>query len=128
MQFWAQVANASPADVKSAVNLLGLDGRLESVCVRNLSEGQRRRVSLATLVVQRPSLWLLDEPHAALDSEGKQIVDSLILQAVKSGATVMVASHEIDKVGESQTRIIKVAGGAVINDTRNDYEGDHDAS
>jgi len=40
----------------------------------------------------------------------------------------MVASHEIDKVGESQTRIIKVAGGAVINDTRNDYEGDHDAS
>ena len=128
MQFWAQVANASPADVMSAVNLLSLDGRLESVCVRNLSEGQRRRVSLATLVVQRPSLWLLDEPHAALDSEGKQIVDSLILQAVKSGATVMVASHEIDKVGENQTRIIEVAGGAVVNDTGNDYEGDHDAS
>ena len=127
MQFWAQVANASPADVKSAVNLLGLDGRLESVCVRNLSEGQRRRVSLATLVVQRPSLWLLDEPHAALDSEGKQIVDSLILQAIKSGATVMVASHEIDKVGENQTRIIKVAGGAVVNDTGNDYGGDQNA-
>ena len=128
MQFWAQVTNATPKDVMNAVNLLGLDGRLESVYVRNLSEGQRRRVSLATLVVQRPSLWLLDEPHAALDSEGKQIVDSLILQAGKSGATIMVASHEIDKVGESQTRIIKVAGGAVINDTRNDYEGDHNAS
>ena len=128
MQFWAQVANASAADVISAVNLLGLDGRLESVCVRNLSEGQRRRVSLATLVVQRPSLWLLDEPHAALDSEGKEIVDSLILQAVKSGATVMVASHEIDKVGESQTRIIEVAGGAVVNDTGKEQGGSHNAS
>ncbi|MEC7845062.1 MAG: heme ABC exporter ATP-binding protein CcmA [Actinomycetota bacterium] len=128
MQFWAQVSNASPADVISAINLLGLDGRLESVCVRNLSEGQRRRVSLATLVVQRPRLWLLDEPHAALDAEGKQIVDSLILQAVNFGATVMVASHEIDKVGENQARIIKVAGGAVVNDTGNDYGGDQDAS
>ena len=128
MQFWAQVSNASSADVISAINLLGLDGRLESVCVRNLSEGQRRRVSLATLVVQRPRLWLLDEPHAALDAEGKQIVDSLILQAVNFGATVMVASHEIDKVGENQARIIKVAGGAVVNDTGNDYGGDQDAS
>ena len=128
MQFWAQVSNASPADVISAINLLGLDGRLESVCVRNLSEGQRRRVSLATLVVQRPRLWLLDEPHAALDAEGKQIVDSLILQAVNFGATVMVASHEIDKVGENQARIIKVAGGAVVNDTGNYYGGDQDAS
>ncbi len=128
MQFWAQVSNASPADVISAINLLGLDGRLESVCVRNLSEGQRRRVSLATLVVQRPRLWLLDEPHAALDAEGKQIVDSLILQAVNFGATVMVASHEIDKVGENQARIIKVAGGAVVNDTGNNYGGDQDAS
>ena len=128
MQFWAQVSNASPADVISAINLLGLDGRLESVCVRNLSEGQRRRVSLATLVVQRPRLWLLDEPHAALDAEGKQIVDSLILQAVNFGATIMVASHEIDKVGENQGRIIKVAGGAVVNDTGNDYGGDQDAS
>ena len=40
----------------------------------------------------------------------------------------MVASHEIDKVGENQARIIKVAGGAVVNDTGNDYGGDQDAS
>ena len=78
MLFWAQVFNASQEDITNAVDLLGLKGRLESVSVRNLSEGQRRRVSLATLVMQRPSVWLLDEPHAALDVEGKQTVDALI--------------------------------------------------
>ena len=117
MLFWAQVFNASQEDIVNAVDLLGLKGRLESVSVRNLSEGQRRRVSLATLVMQRPSVWLLDEPHAALDVEGKQTVDALITEATKAGATVLVASHEIDKVGQNETRIIEVAGGAVISDT-----------
>ena len=117
MGFWAQISNASSADKRSAMDLLGLKGRLESVCVRNLSEGQRRRVSLATLVVQRPSIWLLDEPHAALDKEGKELVDSLIIEASKAGATVLIASHEIDKVGLNQNRIIEIAGGSVVSDT-----------
>lgn len=128
MLFWAQVFNASQEDIVNAVDLLGLKGRLESVSVRNLSEGQRRRVSLATLVMQRPSVWLLDEPHAALDVEGKQTVDALITEATKAGATVLVASHEIDKVGQNETRIIEVAGGAVISDTGENIGGENNVS
>ena len=128
MLFWAQVFNASQEDITNAVDLLGLKGRLESVSVRNLSEGQRRRVSLATLVMQRPSVWLLDEPHAALDVEGKQTVDALITEATKAGATVLVASHEIDKVGQNETRIIEVAGGAVISDTGENFGGENNVS
>ena len=128
MLFWAQVFNASQEDIVNAVDLLGLKGRLESVSVRNLSEGQRRRVSLATLVMQRPSVWLLDEPHAALDVKGKQTVDALITEATKAGATVLVASHEIDKVGQNETRIIEVAGGAVISDTGENIGGENNVS
>ena len=128
MLFWAQVFNASQEDITNAVDLLGLKGRLESVSVRNLSEGQRRRVSLATLVMQRPNVWLLDEPHAALDVEGKQTVDALITEATKAGATVLVASHEIDKVGQNETRIIEVAGGAVISDTGENIGGENNVS
>ena len=78
--------------------------------------------------MQRPSVWLLDEPHAALDVEGKQTVDALITEATKAGATVLVASHEIDKVGQNETRIIEVAGGAVISDTGENIGGENNVS
>ena len=46
--------------------------------VGRLSAGQRRRTALAALVARRPELWLLDEPHAGLDADGRDLLDDLI--------------------------------------------------
>ena len=56
---------------------LGLAGRLAGTPVRRLSAGQRRRTALAALVARRPELWLLDEPHAGLDADGRDLLDGL---------------------------------------------------
>ncbi len=117
IQFWAKVSKAPSEQAARSLDLLGLTGRLATVLVRNLSEGQRRRVSLAALVVQRPTLWLLDEPHAALDKQGKELVDSLVGEAVIAGATVLLASHEIDSIGPIEPRVIEIAGGLVVRDS-----------
>ena len=61
---------------------LGLDGRLRHVPVAELSAGQRRRASVAALVARRPELWLLDEPHAGLDADGRDLLDALVREAV----------------------------------------------
>ena len=49
-------------------------GRLRRSPVGRLSAGQRRRVALAVLVARRPELWLLDEPHAALDAAARAVL------------------------------------------------------
>jgi len=78
---------------------LGVDGRLRDVLVGKLSAGQARRAALACLVARRAELWLLDEPHAGLDADGRDELDALLRQAAASGATVIVASHERERAG-----------------------------
>lgn len=109
--FWAKASRALPADADAAMARLGLDGRLADVAVARLSAGQRRRVSLAVLVARRPRLWLLDEPHAALDQAGRDLVDGLMADAVAAGATVLFASHELDRAEAVAHRTVLLAGG-----------------
>ncbi len=81
--------------------------------VITLSTGQRRRAAIAVVAIRRPRLWLLDEPHAGLDQAGRDIVDGLIADAITAGATVVVASHELDRVRPLATHVATVAGGIV---------------
>ena len=117
VRFWTRAAGADPADAESALGVLGLDGRLRGVPVGRLSAGQRRRTSLATLLARRPELWLLDEPHAGLDNVARDLVDGLVGDAVAAGATVLVASHELDRAEALAGRVVTVSGGLVVADS-----------
>lgn len=116
VRFWSQAAGAGTADVAAALDRLQVESRLRPMPVRRLSAGQRRRTAIAAMVVRRPQLWLLDEPHAGLDQAARDVVDQLILDAVGAGATVMVASHELERVRTVTSRIVTIAGGTVYSD------------
>ena len=111
IRFWAEANQSDLNMVDTVMERFGLAGRLRSVQVSGLSAGQRRRTAMAIVVCRRPSLWLLDEPHSGLDSEARLLVDDLVLQAAKAGATVLVASHEVERVAELGARKITIAGG-----------------
>ena len=113
LQAWARASRVGGADVPGALERLGLPRRLRGVPTDRLSAGQRRRVALAAIVVRRPELWLLDEPHAGLDSEGRQIVDSIVSSAAAAGAAVVLASHEAGPAGGLATRTVTMAGGTL---------------
>jgi energy-coupling factor transporter ATP-binding protein EcfA2 len=57
----------------------------------------------------------MDEPHAGLDQDGRQIVDDLIEESVGAGATAIVASHDFERVANLSTRIVTLSGGAVVD-------------
>ena len=99
------------ADVMPVLGRLGLSGRLGRVPAGRLSAGQRRRVAIAALVVRRPRLWLLDEPHAGLDTDGRQALHELVADAVGGGATVVFTSHEGDEASALADRVVTMAGG-----------------
>ena len=113
VSFWGRAARASETDVQAALAAMDLDGRLRDVVVAKLSTGQRRRASIAVMVARRPELWLLDEPHAGLDAAARDVVDSLVRQAATSGATVLVASHELDRAQHLAGRVVTLIGGVV---------------
>jgi heme ABC exporter ATP-binding subunit CcmA len=116
LQFWARASRADRTSVGPALERLAVADRLRDVAVGSLSAGQRRRVALAGVVVRRPELWLLDEPHAGLDQDGRALVDELVVDAAAAGATVLVASHELDRTIGLATRRLTVAGGTITAD------------
>ncbi|HZA00220.1 MAG TPA: heme ABC exporter ATP-binding protein CcmA [Acidimicrobiales bacterium] len=111
VRFWGRASRADAGDVAAALALVGLDGHLRDIAVGRLSAGQRRRTSLACLLARRPELWLLDEPHAGLDHETRDQLDELVRRAVQQGATVVLASHELDRAESLAHRTVELVGG-----------------
>jgi len=124
VRFWTRAARADIADADAAMARLGLDGRLRDVAVGRLSTGQRRRTSLACLLARRPELWLLDEPHAGLDKDGRDIVDELVRDAAVAGATIILSSHELDRSIDLADEIVTLGGGVALDEVSEDG-GDH---
>ena len=113
VRFWGRTVGASESEIGLAVSRMGLDGRLAHLPVSRLSAGQRRRTALAGLVARRAELWLLDEPHAGLDAGGRDELDSVLKMAATAGATVIVASHELERASKLATRQVEVVAGQV---------------
>ena len=113
VRFWGRTVGASTAEVDAALHRMGLDGRLANLPISRLSAGQKRRAALAGLVARRAELWLLDEPHAGLDAAGRDELDQVLKLAAAAGATVMVASHELERASQLATRQVEVVAGQV---------------
>jgi heme ABC exporter ATP-binding subunit CcmA len=113
---FAAKASGADADIEPALARLGLDGRLRSLQVAHLSAGQRRRVAVASLLARAVPLWLLDEPHAALDPEGRDLLDGIIAEVSTAGTTVMMASHDLDRADRVASRIVSLQGGRIVSE------------
>jgi heme ABC exporter ATP-binding subunit CcmA len=113
VRFSVRAAGGSAARASDALERLGITGRLAKTDVGRLSAGQRRRVALATVVARSPELWLLDEPHAGLDESTRGVVDAVIDEAVRAGATVVFSSHEQVMAAAMADRVVTMAGGRV---------------
>lgn len=111
VRFWGRAAGVDESEQQAAVERMQIERRLHNVAVGKLSAGQRRRTALAVAAARRPELWLLDEPHAGLDQDGRDIVDALITDAAAAGGAVLVASHELDRVEPVVDRRVTISGG-----------------
>lgn len=65
--------------------------------VRGFSAGMRKRLNFARLLAQQPKLALIDEPYGQLDPVGFDLVDGLMTRLRDEGATVVVASHLVQR-------------------------------
>ncbi len=65
----------------------------EDTLVHSLSAGQKRRLSLARLLITKNKLWILDEPFTSLDKQGIKLIESIMLEHVQAGGMIVMTSH-----------------------------------
>jgi heme exporter protein A len=107
-------------------SLFGRDSRNVTSCLREaglyrvadervgaLSQGMRQRLAMARVRLRSPELLLLDEPFAGMDSDAKEMVHDTIQEACAKGSTVVVATHDADKVSVA-TRSLHLERGRLL--------------
>ncbi len=114
VNFAVRAARGDTRRIGDVLERLALGGRLRSAPLAKLSTGQRRRAALAVVAARSPRLWLLDEPHAGLDDGGRDVLDGLVREASEGGATVLICSHEHDRVDGLAERVVWMAGGRIL--------------
>jgi heme exporter protein A len=77
----------------AALSAIGI-ARCANLPVRVLSQGQKRRVSLARLWVAKSKLWILDEPFAALDVKSVEVLATQISQHMSNGGMTIITTHQ----------------------------------
>jgi heme exporter protein A len=78
---------------KDALRRMGLAGR-EILPAKVLSQGQRRRVALARLLVTRTKLWILDEPLTALDVMAVELIKGILEHNLSRGGMIVMTTHQ----------------------------------
>jgi ABC-2 type transport system ATP-binding protein len=96
VRYFARLVGASEPSAMETIELVGLADDAGRV-VRSLSGGQRSRVSLATALVGRPELLVLDEPTVGLDPLLRRDLWATFGQLAEAGATLLVSSHVMDE-------------------------------
>jgi ABC-2 type transport system ATP-binding protein len=96
VRYFARVVGAAESSAAKTVELVGLGDQAGRV-VRSLSGGQRSRVSLATALVGRPELLVLDEPTVGLDPLLRRDLWATFAQLAADGVTLLVSSHVMDE-------------------------------
>jgi len=90
---------------ETAMAIVGLAG-YEDTLARQLSAGQKKRLSLARLWLSPAPLWLLDEPYANLDLEGINLVNRMVQAHLREGGAALLTTHGAYAAPPVRTRML----------------------
>ena len=107
LAFWRDFLGGKAGDVGQCLAAVGL-GHAEHLPAAYLSAGQRRRLSIARLLVVRRPVWLLDEPTSALDTAGQNLFVGVMRDHLAAGGIIIAATHSPLGIEARELRI----GGA----------------
>ena len=97
--------------LQESLAVVGLAGH-DDVPARQLSAGQKKRLSLARLWLSPAMLWLLDEPYANLDLDGIELVNRMVRMQLDDGGAALVTTHGAYAAPPVRTRLLQLGRAA----------------
>jgi energy-coupling factor transporter ATPase len=82
----------------------------------SLSEGERKRVALASVLVMNPEILILDEPTMGQDAIQKRNIAKMVEELNQEGRTIVLVTHDVEFVAEYQPRVVAMAEGRIVAD------------
>lgn len=118
LELYASLYGVPDADrrIDGLLLRVGLLARAEDP-VRVFSRGMAQRLALARILLHRPRLLLLDEPHASLDAAGTAILDAELEAVHDDGRAAVVVTHDVERAAVFADRLIVLRAGRVVLDT-----------
>jgi len=107
LAFWRDFLGGRAGDLSQCLKAVGL-GHATHLPAAYLSAGQRRRLSIARLLVARRPVWLLDEPTSALDTAGQDLFVGVMREHLAGGGIIVAATHSPLGI---ETRELRMGGG-----------------
>lgn len=101
--------------VKDCLQTVGLSGK-EKAPARSLSGGEKRRLGVAGVLAMNASLLIFDEPFANLDWPGVIQVVEILTKLKKEGKTLLILTHELEKVLALSSRLLVLFKGELVYD------------
>jgi heme ABC exporter ATP-binding subunit CcmA len=88
--------------------------RVKDGLAREFSRGMRQRLAVARAFLHRPEILLLDEPFTSLDDRAIAVLQSLLKDALASGATIVMSTHQIREAMELATDVALLERGKIV--------------
>ena len=110
LQIAARLAgnDASEKKMLAALTAIGI-ARCANLPARVLSQGQKRRVALATLWITQSKLWILDEPFAALDTASTEVLASRLGEHMANGGMTIITTHQDVLISAVSTQTLRLS-------------------
>jgi energy-coupling factor transporter ATP-binding protein EcfA2 len=90
--------------------------KLKNKNPRDLSGGEIQRVAIASILVLKPEILLLDEPTRGLDSKVKTMLGEILQELNKNGTTIMLVTHDVEFASEFCSRFLLMFNGEIVGD------------
>ena len=116
LAFGPENLGLAPTEIDNRVNWalhkMGIENLAEKPCYL-LSGGEKRRLAIAGVMAMKPQVILFDEPFANLDYQGIREIVTYMIQWHQEGNTLIVATHDVEKVSAHVDRIAVLQSGEI---------------
>lgn len=105
--------------IKSTLKAVGLDPD-DKRKFKKYSLGMKQRLGIAQAIMENPDLIILDEPTNALDDDGVELINNIILELKKQNKVVLISNHDSEEMESVVDEIYTIKGGRLAGHVKLD--------